>query len=210
MSFVDKWRQRRFAKRFKRVGRDCRFNAEYLEIKGHVELGDRCTLENNVLLRTHEGGKILIGNDVLLGVHVMIASNDRVEVGANSTIDPYTVLRDMNHSFHGTDVHWRLTPHQTAPIIIGEGCHIGPHCYILPGVTMGDGAVILPRSMVKKDVGANEIWAGAPVAQRIGHRGEGGLKGALKRHGELLGLYGFSLDSDDASGDDAGKAALVK
>ena len=193
MSFLNRWRHNRHAKKFKRIGAGCRFEADYLEIKGHVELGDRCVLENNVLLRTHEGGRIIIGNDVLLGVHVMIASNEQVRVGANTEIGPYTVLRDMNHSFHGTDVHWRLTPHQTAPITVGENCYIGPHCYILPGVTVGDGAVVLLRSMVKKDIGTNEIWAGAPVAQCIGHRGDGGLEGTLKRHGELLSLYGFEV-----------------
>jgi len=61
--------------------------------------------------------------------------------------------------------------------------------------------------MVKKDIGANEIWAGAPVAQCIGHRGDGGLKGTPKRHGELLGLYGFEIaetpnpSSEDNKGD---------
>lgn len=198
MSFFDAWRARRFQKKFKKVGPGCRFEADYLEIKGRVELGARCVLENNVLLRTHGKGRILVGDDVELGVHVMIASNDRVEIGAGTRIEPYAVLRDMNHTFHGTDVHWRLTPHQTAPIIIGKNCYIGPHTYILPGVTIGDGAVILPRSMVKKDVGPNEIWAGAPVAQCIGRRDGEGPRAARKRHAELLALYGFEEPSGES------------
>lgn len=193
MSFINAWRQWRFARQFKRIGKNCQFKAECLEIKGHVELGDDCVLENDVLLRTHGAGRIQIGDNVHLGVHVMIASNERVEIGAHTAIEPYSVLRDMNHTFHGTDVHWRLTPHQAAPIVVGEYCYIGPHCYILPGVTIGDGAVILPRSMVKKDVGPNEIWVGAPVAQCIGHRDAGPLERSLKRHGALLELYGFDL-----------------
>lgn len=193
MTILQRWRNRQFIKRFERVGTGCQFHAEYLEIKGHVELGDRCILENNVLLRTHRNGRIVIGDDVELGAHVMIASNERVEIGSGTHIEAYAVLRDMNHTFHGTDVHWRLTPHQTGPIRVGKDCYIGMHSYLLPGVTVGDGAIILPRSMVKKDIGPNEIWVGAPVAQCIGHRSDGGPGRALKRHAELLALYGFDV-----------------
>ena len=200
MSILANWRMKRFQKRFKRIGTDCIFQAEYLEIKGHVELGNRCTVSNNVLLRTHKHGKIVIGDDVSLGDHVMIASNDYVEVGANTRIEPYCVLRDMNHSFHGTDVHWRLTPHQAEPIRIGENCFLGTHSYIMPGVTIGKGAVILPRSIVSKDVGENEIWAGTPRAQRIGHRTDAAVQSKLKRHLDLLSLYGFEAEAKEDEG----------
>jgi acetyltransferase-like isoleucine patch superfamily enzyme len=201
MGIVQRLRERRFAKCFERVGVDCQFNATYLEIKGHVELGDRCILGNNVLLRTHRLGKITLGNDVSLGDHVLVAGNELVEIGDNTTVEAYAVLRDMNHTFHGTDVHWRLTPHQTSPIRIGKNCHIGTHSYIMPGVTMGDGAVIIPRSIIKKDVGPGEIWAGAPSAQLIGHRDGSSSLSALKRHADLLALYGFDPPAEAASGE---------
>lgn len=199
MRIMQKLRERQFAKRFARVGVDCQFNATYLEIKGHVELGNRCILGNNVLLRTHRLGKIVLGDDVTLGDHVLIAGNEYVEVGDGTLVEAYAVLRDMNHTFHGTDVHWRLTPHKTAPIRIGKNCFIGAHSYIMPGVTMGDGAVIIPRSLIKKDVGPGEIWAGAPSAQLIGRRDEEAGGNTLKRHADLLALYGFD---PPASADD--------
>ena len=201
MGIMQRLRERQFAKRFDRVGSGCRFHATYLEIKGHVELGDRCILGNSVLLRTHRNGKIVLGNDVVLGDHVLVAGNEYVEIGDGTSVEAYAVLRDMNHTFHGTDVHWRLTPHQTAPIRIGKNCYIGTHSYIMPGVTMGDGAVIVPRSIIKKDVGPGEIWAGAPSAQLIGHRSGEASTSALKRHADLLALYGFDPPSEDAAGE---------
>ena len=149
MGIMQSLRARNFAKQFEKVGKDCQFLATYLEIKGHVELGDRVILGNNVLLRTHRLGKIVLGNDVTLGDHVLVAGNEYVEIGDGTSVEAYAVLRDMNHTFHGTDVHWRLTPHQTSPIRIGKNCFIGAHSYIMPGVTMGDGAVIVPRSIIK-------------------------------------------------------------
>jgi len=201
MSLLKRWRQKRHEKLFEHVGPDCVFDAEFLEIKGHVVLGARCQVANDVLMRTHKRGKIVVGDDVYLGDHVMIASNDYVEIGANSRIDPYCVLRDMNHSFRGTDVHWRLTPHQAEPIRVGENCFIGAHSYIMPGVTLGKGSVILPRSIVSKDVGENEIWAGTPRAQKVGHRTDEAVQSTLKRHLDLLALYGFDAPADDDSGD---------
>lgn len=198
MSMIDRWRQKRFERLFDRVGSGCEFAAEHLEIKGHVELGDRCYLSNNVLMRTHKRGKIVVGDDVFLGDHVMIAGNEYVEIGANSRLEAYCVLRDMNHSFRGTDVHWRLTPHQSDPIRIGENCFVGAHSYIMPGVTLGKGSVILPRSIVTKDVAENEIWAGTPRAQRVGHRTDEEIQSSLKRHLDLLSLYGFDAEGGSA------------
>ena len=197
MGFLQRLRDRRFERQFKRVGKGCRFEADYLEIKGHVELGDGCVLQNNVLMRTHGAGRIVLDDGVTLGTHVLIAGNAELHIGANTCIEAYCVLRDINHTFHGTDVHWRLTPLQIAPITVGKDCHIGAHSYIMPGVTIGDGAVILPRSMVKDDVGPNEIWVGAPRAQCIGHRTDAARRSALKRHADLLALYGFALPEEN-------------
>ena len=171
MSFFDAWRARRFQKKFKKVGPGCRFDCDYLEIKGHVELGARCVVENNVLLRTHGQGRILVGDEVELGVHVMIASNDRVEISAGTHRGPTRCCGTHHLSRHGCAL--APTPHQTAPIIIGKNCYIGPHLYPTwrdhrrrrgyPSAKHGE-----------KDVGPNEIWAGRPVAQCIGRRDGGG------------------------------------
>jgi acetyltransferase-like isoleucine patch superfamily enzyme len=191
MSMLTRWRQGRLKNKFESIGKDCVFDVEFLEIKGHVTLGDRCVLANNILMRTHKRGEIVVGDDVSLGDHVMIASNDSVRIGSNCQLEAYCVLRDMNHSFRGTDVHWRLTPHLAEPIIVEENCFIGAHSYIMPGVTLGKGSVVLPRSIVSKDVGENEVWAGSPSAQRIGHRTDPEIQSSLKRHLDLLSLYGL-------------------
>ena len=47
--------------------------------------------------------------------------------------------------------------------IIGNDVWIGIRAVILPGVTIGDGAVIGAGSIVTKNVGPYEIWAGNPA-----------------------------------------------
>ncbi len=48
-------------------------------------------------------------------------------------------------------------------VTIGKNCFIGAHSLILPGVTIGDEAVVAAGSVVTKDVASNTIVAGNPA-----------------------------------------------
>ena len=52
---------------------------------------------------------------------------------------------------------------QTAPVIIGKNVWIGENCTILPGVTIGDNAVIGAGSVVTKDIPNDSIAIGNPA-----------------------------------------------
>lgn len=186
MGWLSKWQIRRA---FKRIGTNCVIAGHGMDVKGHIVLGNDCIVRGNNTLRTHTGGKILIGDGCEICDYAMISANQLVEIGAGTYIGAFTVLRDSNHLFQGTEAHWRLTPLILRPIRIGAGCYIAPGCYIMPGVTIGDGAVIAPRSIVTKDVGPQELWAGAPIALQVGHRTEEGPRSTLKRHQELMTLF---------------------
>lgn len=56
-------------------------------------------------------------------------------------------------------------PHadKVQPVIIGNGVFIGHRCIIMPGVTIGDNALIGAGSVVSKDIPANTVWAGVPA-----------------------------------------------
>ncbi|NUM59501.1 MAG: hypothetical protein HUU56_12760 [Bdellovibrionaceae bacterium] len=53
-----------------------------------------------------------------------------------------------------------------SPVKIGKGCTIGLKATIMGGVTIGDGAKILPHSVLlpKTNVPAGETWGGVPAA----------------------------------------------
>lgn len=192
-SLVRAWRSWRVGRKFAKKGRKFVFGGQYMEVKGHVEVGDACRFHNNVVLRTHGDGKIIFGNRSGCSWNCVIDAADLVQIGSFTGIAENTVIRDTNHVVYGTDAHWRYTPLITAPVIIGENCFIGSGVYIGPGVTIEEGAVIAQGSIVSKNVGAYEIWAGAP-ARLVAHRTKNVSETVLKRNLELVKAYGVRKD----------------
>lgn len=193
------WIQWRVARLFDRVGPGCRFGGGNVEVKGHVELGAECVLGNYLLFRTHKDGLIVLGDGVEIDDYAMMLGNSRIDIGPQSYIGPYCVLRDTNHLFQGTDAHWRLTPHITKPITIGAGCHIGARSYVMPGVTIGGGAIIGPASVVTRDIPPGEFWAGNP-ARFIADRQDPSRRAKLRRDLELGALFGLEMPAAEEDG----------
>jgi acetyltransferase-like isoleucine patch superfamily enzyme len=193
------WTQWRVGRMFDRVGPDCRFRGGSVEVKGHVELGTGCVLGNNLLFRTHKDGIIVLGDEVEVDDYAMMLGNSRIEVGPQAYIGAYCVLRDTNHLFQGTDVHWRLTPHLTRPIIVGAKCYVGARTYIMPGVTIGEGAVVGPASVVTRDIPPGEFWAGNP-ARFIADRQDPSRRARLRRDLELGSVFGLEWSGSDDDG----------
>lgn len=108
-----------------------------------------------------------VGKGVFVGDNVVIDKNfpELITIGDNSYITGGTVLlchkRDIGNYKRGT----RLfdLPYKKAPIIIGAGCSTGTNTLILPGVTIGDGAVIGAGSLVTKDIPAWTLAVGRPA-----------------------------------------------
>lgn len=59
--------------------------------------------------------------------------------------------------------------YQRGKVVIEDDASIGAGCTILPGVTIGRGAVVGAMSLVNRDVPPGEFWGGVP-AKRIRER----------------------------------------
>lgn len=187
---ANNWRNFVNRRKFAVIGKKCSLKGQFLEIDGHVELGDFCRIRNNVIMRTSGGGKIILGTYSGLSYNCFLEARTIIKIGNYTGIAEFTVIRDTNHAVLGTIDHWRLTPYISAPIVIGDACLIGSSCYIAPGVAIGDGAVIAQNSVVTKDVGPLEIWAGNP-ARKVAHRVKGLPESMLTRYEELLKRFGL-------------------
>ncbi|NLV45601.1 MAG: acyltransferase [Candidatus Hydrogenedentes bacterium] len=188
--FSKKWRQFVNSRKFARVGKNCSLKGRQLEVDGHVELGDYCKIRNNVIFRTNGGGKILLDTYSGVSYNCFLEARTIIKIGRFSGIAEFSVIRDTNHAVIGTADHWRLTPYISQPIVIGESCMIGSNCYICPGVAIGDGSIVAQHSVVTKDIGPLEIWAGNP-ARKVAHRVKGVSDSMKSRYEDLLNRYGL-------------------
>lgn len=118
------------------------------------------------------GKGVLIGHTVALdyGNANMITIEDYVIITNGCTLLCHR--RDMN-GYSKFDNAYDL-PYIYKPIHLCKGCQIGMGSIIMPGVTIGEGAVIGAQSVVTKDIPAWTIAAGAPckVIKEIPERNE--------------------------------------
>jgi acetyltransferase-like isoleucine patch superfamily enzyme len=105
------------------------------------------------------------GKNISIGKHVFINSGCHfqdqggITIGDGALIGHNVVLATLNHDFA---LEKRSTIH-SAPIVIGRNVWIGASATLVPGVTVGDNAVIAAGAVVTKDVPANTIAGGVPA-----------------------------------------------
>lgn len=118
------------------------------------------------------GKKVLIGHTVALdyGNANLITIEDYVIITNGCTLLCHR--RDMA-DYRKNDIAYEL-PYIYKPIHLCKGCQIGMGSIIMPGVTIGEGAIIGARSVVTKDIPAWTIAAGSPckVIKEIPERDE--------------------------------------
>lgn len=109
---------------------------------------------------------IKIGNNVLIGHTVSIdyGNTELITIEDNVIITNGCTLlchrRDMSDYKIGDEAH--LLPYIYKPIVLRKGCQLGMGTIIMPGVTIGEGAIVGARSVVTKDIPAWTIATGSP------------------------------------------------
>lgn len=115
------------------VGRDCRI-CHGVVCEGDTLIGDRVTVHD----QTHLTKGIIIEDDVFIGPGVVTSNTKKI-------------------------VHGRKIPLAIRPPIILRGARIGAGTIILPGVEIGEEAMIGAGSLVVKDCRAYSVYYGRPA-----------------------------------------------
>ncbi|MFO7245892.1 MAG: acyltransferase [Thermaerobacter sp.] len=97
-----------------------------------------------------------VGRDVAFGLMAMpdVFFPELISIGDNSLVGYNTTI--LTHEFLTRE--WR-----TGPVEIGRNVMIGANCTILPGVRIGDGAVVGAHSLVNRDIPPGVVAAGVPA-----------------------------------------------
>ena len=105
------------------------------------------------------------GKNIKLGKHVFINSGCKfqdqggIKIDDGALIGHNAVLATLNHNPE-PEKRDNLLP---APIHIGKRVWLGANVTILPGVTIGDNAIVAAGAVVAKDVQPNTVVGGVPA-----------------------------------------------
>lgn len=105
--------------------------------------------------------KLKIGTACLISIDCYFDLADEIVIGDHVSVTRQTMLITGKHQVG--PAKRRLGPLVTQPIHIGTGVWLGARCTVLPGVTIGEGAVVGAGAMVTKDVPPNTLVAGVPA-----------------------------------------------
>lgn len=109
--------------------------------------------------KVHLGSRVILNwGTILDGRHYSIIINDNVSIG------PCATVLTLGHDPHSLDF-----ANKGGPVTIGKRAWVAYGALILPGIEIGEGAVVGAGAVVSRDVAPYTIVAGNP-AREIGKR----------------------------------------
>lgn len=162
-----------------RIGTDSRVDAREFTAGRGTQLGARCRFR---------------ANKIVLGENAYFAPD--AEVGGGGAMDPEAFLQVGSHGFVGEHVHLNpcrplivgdevtisrnaslMThsfansvlegyPNRFAGVTVGDRCQIGIGCSLFPGVTMGEGSILMSNSALVTAMPEGRVYSGSPAEDR--------------------------------------------
>lgn len=121
-----------------------------------------CGQNVNVERHARFGRGVALGDRSGIGVNASIGEQTRI--GSDVMMGPDCVIYTRNHRFDRLDIPMREQGYgPVEPVEIGDDCWIGGRVTILPGVHVGNGAVIAAGAVVTKDVPPYAVVGGVPA-----------------------------------------------
>ena len=104
------------------------------------------------------GQKVAIGRGTIINRGCLLYATGGLIIGEHVSISAGTWLVTGSH-----EINHPLFPVEYKPIVIGNHVWVGMRATILPGVTIGEGAVVMAGAMVTRDVPPYAIVGGVPA-----------------------------------------------
>lgn len=126
-----------------------------------ARVGRRCIFYPGVWIMP--GKNLNVGDEVDFALGVLVTTGGGVNIGDRTLIGYHTQIFSSNHVIPPGKERIFGAGHEHKPVKIGRDVWIGANCIILPGVTVGDGAVVAAGSVITKPVDPFTIVGGNPA-----------------------------------------------
>jgi acetyltransferase-like isoleucine patch superfamily enzyme len=132
------------------------------ENRGHVGIGRKVSITSTFLpveILTSRTGSVTIGSGVWINFGVVIAAHSSIVIGDRVMIGQHCIISDVD--FPEADALPGADPPR--PISIGAGVWLAGRVTVRPGVSIGNGTVVISGSIVDSDLPPNTICGGVPA-----------------------------------------------
>lgn len=117
------------------------------------------TVEIRLPFYTDYGSNIKLGKHIFVNSNVMMVDLGGITIDDHVLLGPHATIVSVNHSL---DPKNRRNL-ELKPVHIKKNAWLGANTTILPGVTIGENAVVAAGAVVNHDVPANTVVAGVPA-----------------------------------------------
>jgi acetyltransferase-like isoleucine patch superfamily enzyme len=139
-----------------------------------IELGRTALIHRGVEIRNP--GRVEIGEDSVIGFDAILDGRFGIKIGRHVNVSSEAAIWTVQHDHR--DPNFGSVG---ASVVIGDRVWLSFRCTVLPGVAVGEGAVVAAGAVVTRDVPPYAIVAGVP-ARVVAERSPRGLSYRLN-HG---------------------------
>ncbi|OQY65039.1 hypothetical protein B6D29_04535 [Microgenomates bacterium UTCPR1] len=127
-----------------------------------IKIGKGSTI--HTATKFYDPRNITIGEDTIIGEGALLDGRANLSIGNHVDIASEVMIYNSQHNIESSTF-----VAEDGAVAIEDYCFIGPRVIILPGVTIGKGAIIAAGAVVTKDIPPFAIVGGVP-AKIIGER----------------------------------------
>lgn len=124
-----------------------------LKFEGNATIGYGSDIE------VFPNATLKIGEGVVTNIGATIICGERIEIGKTTMLGRHVTIRDNNGGHYMNRSGYK----NSRPIVIGDKVWLCEQCTIMPGVAIGDGAIVGALSYVVAPVKKNTVVSGNPA-----------------------------------------------
>lgn len=124
-------------------------------------MGHNTTLQGGLRITNPE--KVSIGSHCNFGQGVFITGGGGVSIGDWVGLGPDVKIWSVNHRFADPDQPWLLQGWEMSPVVVEDDVWLGANVFVMPGVTIGKGAIVSACSLVNKSIPPYAVVVGNPA-----------------------------------------------
>jgi acetyltransferase-like isoleucine patch superfamily enzyme len=123
-----------------------------------VQIGEKAHMLSGVWLDCR--GQLVLGERTVINQRCRLDARGGLTIGHDVSISPEVHILTADHDIFSPELSGR-----TSSVKIGDFVFIGSRAMILPGCSIGRGAVVAAGAVVTKDVEALSVVAGVPARE---------------------------------------------